>query len=544
MRIALRLLAPAVTTSLLLSCATAPTTPEGGGNAAATELVNKAVAAQGGADALSLIRTLSVKASGTFWEPEQSVKPGGEPRLAGEATIATTRDLDARAARIEWVRKYVYPAPREYRFTEIVTPAAGQVQGIDTTARTKQSLDSNPPQHTMSGVRVAATQRELLRTSPRLLLEAQKSPSAVSAIGDQSAGASTFPAVKYQAGDVAFLVLFDRATGLPARIRTLDYDNIHGDSTYDLVLDDWRDVGGVRIAHAQRYELNGTQIARIRYDEVQVNPTVAANALELPAEARAASAKPTGPVPYQWVIRRPNIGTYLDSDAISYDPQANPGGLKLVEVAPGVQHVVGGSHNSLIVDLGDAIAVVDAPVGEAQSRFTIDSAKAKYPGKPIKYLVLTHHHMDHAGGARSYVAEGATLVVGAGNGEHFRRALAASDRLGPGVLAQNPRRAEIMEVADKAVLGTGSRTLEVYKLDNPHVESMLMAYVPSAKVGFVADVWSPVRDKLGDAPTPGQAAVVAGVKKAGIAPERFAGGHGGVADYGPLAALAERSAKR
>jgi glyoxylase-like metal-dependent hydrolase (beta-lactamase superfamily II) len=26
----------------------------------------------------------------------------------------------------------------------------------------------------------------------------------------------------------------------------------------------------------------------------------------------------------------------------------------------------------------------------------IDAAKAKYPGKPIKQLILTHHHMDHA----------------------------------------------------------------------------------------------------------------------------------------------------
>jgi hypothetical protein len=32
-------------------------------------------------------------------------------------------------------------------------------------------------------------------------------------------------------------------------------------------------------------------------------------------------------------------------------------------------------------------------------------------------------------------------------------------------------------------------------------------------------------------------ALVAGVKKAGIAPAKFVGGHGSIADYAPLAAL-------
>jgi hypothetical protein len=41
------------------------------------------------------------------------------------------------------------------------------------------------------------------------------------------------------------------------------------------------------------------------------------------------------------------------------------------------------------------------------------------------------------------------------------------------------------------------------------------------------------RDKL----NPNLAALVTGVKKAGISPLRFAGGHGAVADYAPLAAL-------
>jgi hypothetical protein len=64
----------------------------------------------------------------------------------------------------------------------------------------------------------------------------------------------------------------------------------------------------------------------------------------------------------------------------------------------------------------------------------------------------------------------------------------------------------------------------------------MIGYVPDAKLGFSVDIWSPgapLPDKL----NPALASVVAVVKKNGIAPTRFAGGHGSVADYAPLAAL-------
>src|SRR5262249_49476812 len=103
---------------------------------------------------------------------------------------------------------------------------------------------------------------------------------------------------------------FDPATGLPSRIRTVDVDNVYGDSNFDLVLGDWRDVGGVKVAHLQSYELNGREVIHIQVDEVQINPTVEAASIEVAADLRASAPKPaTGDVPYQWVIRRQFIGT-------------------------------------------------------------------------------------------------------------------------------------------------------------------------------------------------------------------------------------------
>jgi glyoxylase-like metal-dependent hydrolase (beta-lactamase superfamily II) len=180
---------------------------------------------------------------------------------------------------------------------------------------------------------------------------------------------------------------------------------------------------------------------------------------------------------------------------------------------------------------------MDAPISDWHSTWVIAAAQNKYPGKKVKYLVLTHHHSDHAGGIRAYAAEGATLVVGKGAAAHYQRVLALPFTRNPDLAAKDLGRTPIVEVTDRHVLTDGTREVHAYLVENNgHSDSMLIGYVPAAQLGFVTDIWSPgapLSEKL----TPGQAAVVATVKKAGIAPQKFAGGHGSVADYAPLAAL-------
>jgi len=493
--------------------------------------LDRALAAMGGEDKLRAIETMTAKGTARHWEPHQSYKPDGEMRLAGDSTFVLTRSFSAKAARTDWDRKLVYPTPREYRFSEIVTPSAGYVEGIDTTSRVKREIASDPPRHTMSGFRLAAAQRELVRTSPRLLAMMKSAPNSVRARG---------PVLAFQEGDVEFAVSFDETTGLPSRIGTRDADNVEGDSNYELVLADWRDVSGVKFPYRQSYELKGREVIHIEYDEVQLNPQIDASSFDIPAELRASATRPaTGKVPYQWVIRRQFIGTYLDSDALGFDPDATPS-LRLNELAPGISQVVGGTHNGLVVEMADHLVIFDAPVSEAQSRFTIAAAKAKYSGKPVKYLVQTHHHMDHAGGLRTYVAEGATLLVGAGTRAHFEKVVNAPHRIDGDLLQEKPQPAHIEEIADQRTLDDGTRKLEILRIENPHAEGLLIGYLPEARLGWVVDIWSPGRDKLGDKPTPGQLALVNAVKRLSSTPQRFAGGHGSTADYAPLEALAQQ----
>src|SRR5215472_17291181 len=257
---------------MLLAASCATTSPPQG-----QDLVNRAVQAVGGADALAGVKTLSVEGTARQWEPEQSMAAGGEMRFANAATFVFVTDIASGATRIDCVRNFQYPAPRTFTFSEIVTPGAGYVAGIDSNGRTKQSLVSTPPAHSMSGLRLATSQRELRRGSSLLLLEMQKNPDRVAAVPDVTVGSATYPAVAYRVGDQTFTVMFDRGTGLPARIRTLDYDNIWGDVTYDLVLADWQTVSGARFATSRKYELNGRVIMETKATETKVNVPIAAD---------------------------------------------------------------------------------------------------------------------------------------------------------------------------------------------------------------------------------------------------------------------------
>ncbi len=272
----------------------------------------------------------------------------------------------------------------------------------------------------------------------------------MSAIEDQKLGNQTLPAAVITQGPTKYIILFDRTTKLPAAVRTRDEDNIWGDANYDLVLSDWKTVNGVKIAHsallqARRHGNPADELQGRHAEHRRFRPATFA----IPDAVKAA-AKPaaTGNVPYQWVLRRIFLGRFTDSDTIYFPPD---GSFKLVELAPNVQMVQGGGANNLIVNMKDGLVVVDAPTDEGQSKWVIDAAKAKYPGKPIKTLVLTHHHMDHTGGMRAFAAEGATVIVPAPDKAYFEEVIKRPAHARAGCPAEGDEAGERPGVKDTIV---------------------------------------------------------------------------------------------
>src|SRR5215475_2405389 len=501
----LRILAPTV--ALVLGAALAqPAAAQSG-----ADLVRQSVAAQGGAAALGSAKTNIIKGEAKHWEPGQSYSPTGEPRFLGDSTYTQTVDNVTRTVRVDWDRDMKYPAVERLKYSEITAPTFGIL------------IDDQGAQQPMSSIRLAAHWRERERASPRLLVRALDAPDSISALPDQKIGDRSLPAVSIKTRAGTFIVLFDRTTHLPAAIRTRDADNVYGDSNYDMILSDWKDVAGANRAHTLSFQLNGMEVQRLTLKEVTVNAPIPPNTFTVSDEVKAKAKTAATDAPYQWVLRRLFLGRFLDSDKVYY-PEG--GGLKLTELAPNVQHVVGGTHNSLIVAMKDGIVIFDAPIGEGQSRWVMDAAKAKYPGKPIKTLVLTHHHMDHTGGMRAYVAEGATVIVPTPSKAYFEQVAKTPHTIAPDTLAKQAKPATIVGVTDQMALKDDTVEINLHNIPNPHSDGMIIGHVVKENVVWVTDIWSPGRDA---SRTPGVLAVGEAVKKLGIKDATFAGGHGSTA---------------
>jgi len=57
-----------------------------------------------------------------------------------------------------------------------------------------------------------------------------------------------------------------------------------------------------------------------------------------------------------------------------------------------------GIDRSLIVDAGDALAVIDSYNTEHAERLAVELAR-RFPGKPVRWVFYSHNHLDHIGGA-------------------------------------------------------------------------------------------------------------------------------------------------
>jgi hypothetical protein len=278
---------------------------------------------------------------------------------------------------------------------------------------------------------------------------------------------------------------------------------VYGDMDYEMRFTKYKDFGGVRFP----------TLLHVHQGDPRLNP--AHNYYEYAVtDVKANVVVP--PMPVSEAVRAAMPAP------VKVEPQ---------KVADGVWLLAGGTHHSVLVEFKDFVTIVEAPQNEARSLAVIAEADRLAPGKPSRYVVNTHHHFDHAGGLRTYLSQGTTVITHESNKQYYLDILFSPGprELEPDRMALfNPmymisrRPAPIETVASfaggpgggaaKYVITDGTRVLEIfhvqdmaYELEDQsyaqgnHSADMLIAYLPKEKILINADLYSPPQS----APTTG-----------------------------------------
>jgi len=243
---------------------------------------------------------------------------------------------------------------------------------------------------------------------------------------------------------------------LVERVETWIDNPFLGDMPFEAIYSDYKDAGGVQFPMHIVQKQGGYPIFDLNVADVK--PNAAVNITAGTAAAPAAAANP----PTQ--SEKLGDGVYL----------------------------ITGGYAVIAVDFKDYIALVECGQSEPRALAVIAEAKRLIPGKPIKYLINTHSHIDHSSGLRGFVAEGATILTHQVNKAYLEKTLSAPHTLNPDKAQQNGKKPVVEALGEKKVLTDGTHVLELHHLQKfGHHDGMLIAYFPKEKVLLEADGYNP-----------------------------------------------------
>ena len=234
-----------------------------------------------------------------------------------------------------------------------------------------------------------------------------------------------------------------------------------GDVLLETTYSNYRDFGGVKFPGRIVQKEGDLPVLDLTITDVKLN---ASAALDVPANVQQAAAQPPAPAPVR---------------------------VQTDKIADGVYYLTGGSHHSVIVEFNDHVVVFESPQTDERAVAVLDATKKQFPNKPIRYVVNSHNHFDHLGGVRAVMAEGITVITQAQNKGYYEKVAAMPHTVVPDRLAKSPKKPTIETVAEKRVLTDGTQVLELYRVPNDHTDTMLVGYLPKAKILIEADLFNP-----------------------------------------------------
>jgi glyoxylase-like metal-dependent hydrolase (beta-lactamase superfamily II) len=446
--------------------------------------LSTAVEALGGLNAVEEVETQLIKAEGKRFEPGQKFEPFEQPLPVSNFSYDLAQNLSSDEIRMSWHRDVIYPYPNKLDYSIVIANNSGFTYG-------KDGLFS-PEKAQMSQSAINAIHKEQLISSPiDLLRTAIQNPESVQVQADQM-----FQGVRHHVialtpkEDMPPIKIFlDNGTFLPSKVETIEDDPIHGDVLIEVFFDDWQEVDGLMFPFLVTHELHD-EVIEERRNLIDINVDFPNDTFTLPINMQNISADEEDDSSRGWLASQ----WYLRMHAFGIPHYGINHFANFTEMMPGVYHVTGSTHHSLVVEMNDHIVVVEPPLYEERSKAVINEIAKRWPDKPIGYVVATHAHDDHIGGLRAYAAEGATIISSETGLHEVKHILNSSHTLKADSFQNNlPKHIEIETVPDneKMTISDGNRSIDIYTVNNTHSNDMLAVYLPSERILLDSDLYSP-----------------------------------------------------
>jgi len=452
-----------------------------------------------------------------------AVAMGGESAL--RALASTNYEFNAAAFGIGQEETPASPARATLSYGRIVTDYRGVRRATNQESRAVSGVITRQRRILADGIGMTETNGTPTPDAPgvvanvvtdirllpdRLILAALDNPGALSAVTPRRFRGEVMDGVRYANGPDTVSLWFDRLNGLLTAAERITDDGVLGDRRNTAMYTRWADAGGVRLPREIDSEANGRLVQHTVITSASTNVALDESMFTIPDSVSKRALR--GPVVVAPVV------------------------VNLVELGPNVWRAEGGSHHSLVVKQGNRLLVVEMPQNSARSRAVLDTLRSRFPGVPVRTAVSTHHHWDHSGGVREYLAQGIPVVTHRRNVDFIRGIAAAKKTVAPDALSRTSRAPVVRAATDSLAIGTGDTRVEFIELPNTHVEGMLVAYVPSLRLLFVADVIQP-----GPGMSPlGSREVMALVRSRGMPVDRVVGAHAGIVPWADVVSAAAR----
>jgi hypothetical protein len=167
------------------------------------------------------------------------------------------------------------------------------------------------------------------------------------------------------------------------------------------------------------------------------------------------------------------------------------------ELRPGIVRIPDFWAQTLVKQ-DDGVVIFEAHISARYLRDVIDEARRRWPGTPIKALVMTSDPWAHLGGVREAMALGIPIYVHTNSIPFLAKLAATPHRIASDSLARSHRTPRLIPVSSRTAVGTGDNRIELYPVNGAgDGERMLMAYFPAPRLLYGADLIFPNRGAPG-----------------------------------------------